>query len=171
MLSAEKEDFLREILIDADHTFQNLHDTILNNLDFDQSQLASFFEANEEWERCGEITLMKMDESQDVQIMSETKVSECINAKGDKLVYVFDMFGNRGFFIEVLNVSDSRKLAEPSIIKAEGETPEQILLEDVNMDEVANLFDLNDNDLDDDFDELDSIFFDDLNEEDYSELF
>lgn len=172
MLSAEKEDFVREILIDAEHTFLQLHQAIQVNLNFDQSQLASFFTASSDWMKEEEITLMRMDESQtEIHVMEESKLKDFVNEKGEKLVYVFDMFGNRGAFLEVMNISDTRKLAEPSIIKEEGEIPEQLLLDEVGMEDMEGLFDLNDESLTDGLDEPETLSYDELNEEDYSDLF
>lgn len=175
ILSPEDEEFCREILIDADHTFEQFHNCIQDSVSFDKGQLASFFMLNEEWEKEQEITLMPMDQLEEMplMLMAETKLSDLIQEKKQRLHYVFDYFGNRGFFIELLNIGTNRNLAEAKCVNSVGNPPEQIQLDDLGVDDWSEIME-NEKDEDDPFDvddEFNDIRYDDLDEEDYSQLF
>lgn len=175
ILSPEDEEFCREILIDSDNTFEQFHESIQENVQYDKGQLASFFMLNSEWEKEQEITLMPMDQlaESNLKIMSETKLSDLIKEKKQRLHYLFDYFGNRGFFIELLNIGENRQLANPTCINSVGTPPVQILLDDLGLDEMSEIID-NEKEEEDPFDvgdEFGDIRYDDLDEEDYSQLF
>lgn len=174
IISSEDEDFLREILIDADSTFEQFHDAIQESVGFDRGQLASFFVSDHDWQKEQEITLMPMDmfESDDQLLMSETKLSDLLKNKKDKLIYVFDYFGNRGFFIELMGIGENRNLAIPKCICSEGEAPVQIMMEDLEVGEFDAFLDASDDkDALDFADEFADVRYEDLADEDYSELF
>lgn len=143
ILSGEDEDFVREILIDAKSTFLDFHKAIQESVGYDQGQLASFFISDEEWGKGQEVTLMQMDETSESLLMHEQNLNEYIDEPKHRLIYTFDFFGNRGFFVEVLSVAD-RDVKEPALVRAEGDAPEQILMDDFGMEE--DLFDLDDED-------------------------
>ncbi len=175
ILSSESEDFIREILIDSESTFEQFHEAIQDSVDYDTSQLASFFVSDEEWQKGQEITLMPMDFAGqgDQLLMRETRLEDYIKEKKDKLIYVFDYFGNRGFFIELGNIGENRKLAIAKCVNSQGLPPEQIMMDDLGMEEFSDL--LEDPDKKDAMDfadgEFDDMRYDDLSDEDYSELF
>ena len=58
VLSDEVEDFVREISIDADSTFLQLNDAILDSVGYSHDQMTSIFVTNENWEKKAEFTLM-----------------------------------------------------------------------------------------------------------------
>ncbi len=126
ILSGEEEDFVREILIDAESTFLDFHKAIQESVGYDAGQLASFFTADDDWVKGEEITLMQMDESSDSRLMDEVKLKEYVDDAKDKLIYTFDFFGNRGFFVEVLSVSGERALDKAAVVRAEGDAPAQV---------------------------------------------
>lgn len=146
VLSGEDEDFVREILIDAKSSFLDFHKAIQESVGYDQGQLASFFLSDDDWGKGQEITLMQMDEQSESLLMDEILLKEHIDEPKERLIYTFDFFGNRGFFVEVLSVSEDRDLKEPALVRAEGDAPDQILMDTFGMED--DLFDL---DEDDDF--------------------
>lgn len=175
ILSPEDEEFCREVLVDADHTFEQLHNCIQDSVNYDKGQLASFFMLNENWEKEQEITLMPMDQlgEEPLLLMADTRISDLIQEKKQRLHYVFDYFGNRGFFIELLNIGANRNLADAKCVNSVGNPPEQILMEEMGMDDWTDIMD-NEEEENDPFnvdDEFDDIRYDDLDEEDYSQLF
>jgi len=172
ILSGEKENFVREILINSDATFLDFHEAIQESVGYDTSQIASFFVSDDEWEKGQEITLIKMDRrtGDEELIMQDVKLQDIVKNKKDKLIYQFDFFSNRGFFIELLSLSENRSIAQPALIKSEGEPPEQILLDDIGLDEVSSLLGLTEED--DEFNnEFDDIRFEDLDSDSYEEYF
>jgi hypothetical protein len=63
ILSDEVDDFVREIAIDADATFLDLNNAILESTGYSASEMTSFFLCNDDWEKETEITLIEMDNS------------------------------------------------------------------------------------------------------------
>ena len=129
ILSDEHADFARELIVESDQTFLEFHNCIQENLGFDPMQLASFYLTNNAWEKSLQITLMDMmDEEGDHKlIMEDTKVGEHLKEVGQRMLYVFDFFSERSFFIElteILKVSTSTSL--PKVVYEAGDPPAQI---------------------------------------------
>ncbi len=156
ILSDENDDFVREILIDSEATFYDLHEAIMDSVNFDKSQLASFFVSDEEWEKGQEITLMPMDDSTDeALIMEDVRLNEIVGKKKDRLYYQFDFLNDRGFFIELLQLDETKQLAKAKIARAAGDPPSQEDFDDFDLDEMDDFVDDDDikkfSDDDDDF--------------------
>ena len=66
LVSDEEPDFMREISINSDANFSELHEAILNSVNYDSGAITSFFICNDEWEKEQEITLIEMDTDSDV---------------------------------------------------------------------------------------------------------
>ena len=60
VLSDEDESFVREFEFLDTHTLLDFHNLIQDELEFDKSQLASFFMATDNWEKEEEFTLFDM---------------------------------------------------------------------------------------------------------------
>lgn len=96
-------DFRCEIAIGGDQTFQQFHDKIVDVLNYDNSQMASFFTIDKMGNRGKEIALMDMatdEEESDTLVMDSTKISDIIKPGCLELEYVFDFFTNRYFRVE-----------------------------------------------------------------------
>ena len=134
LISNEQDDFIRDFEILDKQTFFNLHIAIQDNLHFDKSQIASFFICGNEWEKELEITLFELTEEENavVLVMDSTVVGEHVSRIHDKLLYVFDVFNERMFFIELAGTSDpvpGRKY--PFCSFEQGHIPQQILMENI----------------------------------------
>ena len=100
--SLEAPEFKRLIHIDSKHTFEDLHRTIQNTSDFDSSQLASFYITDQLWRKQIEISSLDSgSETPKIRSMRHTKMDEYISEIGQKLVYVFDFFNERLFYLEL----------------------------------------------------------------------
>jgi hypothetical protein len=149
IISDENTAFARELLIDSSQTFLDFHHCLQENLAYDPAQLASFFITNTAWEKERQITLIDMmdDTSDNCTTMDQCEIGEHFSEKGQRMLYVFDFFSERSFFIElteVMDVSDSKAL--PKVIFSHGDPPPQINL---GLDD----FMLSEEDLNEDFDE------------------
>lgn len=135
--SSEAPDFKRLIYISPEHTFEDLHRTIQNTSDFDQSQVASFFLADDLWRRRIEISSLDSGKnSSNVVSMRKTKMDEYISEIGQKLVYVFDFFNERFFYIELKEKIMKTDLKEPFVAYEKGFAPVQFLINDFDSPEV-----------------------------------
>ena len=62
ILSDEVEDFRREIDIDAEATFLDLHNTIIKSCNYKNDEMTSFFICDSDWTKLTEITMVDMNE-------------------------------------------------------------------------------------------------------------
>lgn len=132
LLSNEQDDFLRDFETSGSHTFYDLHMAIQNEMRYDKSQISSFYLCNEDWEKDREITLFGLsdEENPELLIMDKEKITNHIKEKRQKLLYVFDVFNERAFYIEVMEIMDvPDPPASPSCCKSRGHPPQQILLD------------------------------------------
>ena len=101
IISDEEKDFARELLIHKNSTFLDFHHCLQDDLGYDPKQLASFFITNSSWEKKTQITLIDMmdDENEDVTTMDQAKIGDYVTKVGGRMLYVFDFFSERSFFI------------------------------------------------------------------------
>jgi hypothetical protein len=172
ILSDEDQDFFRDLVIEGSDTFLDFHQLLQKDLGYDPSQLASFFTTTELWEKKQEITLIDMMQDPELETltMSEVTVEEYINEVNQKMIYVFDFFSERAFFMELIEKSDQTSPRDtPFIAAARGNPPPQLIL-DLLMDEPdpeALEADLPDDSDDIRLDDLDPDLFDTGNPEDF----
>ena len=139
--SPEKDDFLMEVEMDNEGTYLELHNTIQQALAYDTTQMASFFQIDALGERGKEIALFEMSSEDDDNInivaMDVSMMREFINKEQAQLIYVFDFFSDRYFNIELTAVERRRVAVKvPKICVAEGEAPEQIVMNFEGIDDL-----------------------------------
>ena len=129
IVSDEVDNFKREICIDSDASFLELHDAILDSVGFSKDQMTSFFICDDDWEKKTEITLMDMgkDSDEDTWIMASTKISDLIEDEGQRLVFVFDYMTDRMFFMELKEIEPGKDLETPVCTRKEGNPPQQTM--------------------------------------------
>ena len=129
LLSDEVEDFKREIDIDSDATFFELHKAILESVGYPDDQMTSFFICNEKWIKEVEITREDMGgmSEEETYIMDETVLSDLVEESKQKLMYVFDPLGDRVFYMELNKVEFHKNLDAPECTRSVGEAPAQTL--------------------------------------------
>ena len=121
LLSDEVDDFKREIQIDSEATFLDLHNAILDSVGYTKDQMASFFICEDDWSKKTEVTLVEMDTS------SDTLLDELLEEEHQKLLYVFDYMTERAFFMELREIITNKNLQEAVCTKSRGEAPVQIM--------------------------------------------
>ena len=164
IISAEVDDFVREIQIDPAATFFDLHEAILKAANYTNDQMTSFFICDDDWEKEKEITLEEMDNNPEMDswIMKETRLNELIEDEKQKLLYVFDYMTERCFFIELSEIITGKEIKGAKCTKKSGEAPKQT----VDFEEMAaggGSLDLDENfygDQDFDMEEFDAEGFD-----------
>ncbi len=134
LISNEQDDFIRDFEVLDNQTFFQFHMAIQDNLRFDKSQIASFFVCDENWEKEQEITLFELsdEENTSVLVMDNTLLTDQVTDVGDKLLYVFDVFNERLFFMELMGKSapDSSQ-HYPKCTFEGGSAPQQILMDPI----------------------------------------
>ena len=108
MLSDENDNFIRDFEVPADITLLELHHFIVRSLGYDDC-MASFFTADDRWERLREFTVMDMGQSGDDAPlpMGDVLVGQVIRRLHDRLIWLFDMFANRAYYLEVLDAGQA----------------------------------------------------------------
>ena len=88
ILSDEVDDFKREIKIDSEATFLELHDAILDSVNYTKDQMTSFFICDEDWSKRTEITRVEMDTTSDEDnyVMEDTHLDELLEDEHQKLL-------------------------------------------------------------------------------------
>jgi len=172
LLSDEVDNFKREIQISSQATFLDFHKEILKSTGYDINQLYSFFICGDDWSKQTEITLINMETSSDVDcyVMENTLLEDLIEEERQKLLYVFDMFNERVFFIELREIITGKDLKDPLCTKSVGKAPNQIIefnlvLSDITSDLDENFYG-DDAYNEEDLDGLDDNSFEESSEED-----
>jgi len=134
LISDKTDDFLREIKIDAEATFLDLHNAILDSVNYTKDQMTSFFICDDDWSKKTEITLVDMDRSseEDSYIMEDTRLEELLEDEQQKLLYIFDYMTERSFFMELREIIPGQDLEKPVCSKSVGVAPPQT----VDFDEI-----------------------------------
>lgn len=178
LISDEVDNFHREILINSEASFFDLHQTILDCVGYAKDQITSFFLCNDDWEKETEITLFEMDTDSDVDnwVMDKAILSELIPDEKQKLIYVFDNLNERVFFMEMVEILYNQDLASPKCTAAIGDPPSQFLEDNFTVEANTKSLDIGENfygEEDFNMDEFDEDGFDDFSasEEDFSESF
>lgn len=135
ILFEDNENFFREIEIKANQTFEDFHKIMLESADFDNSEMASFYVCDANWNRQEEITLcnmineefydedyLKQDEApMPITCMSDRKLMEVVTDPHQRMLYVYDFLNLHTFYIELHNVITAETTKNyPCIVKSRG---------------------------------------------------
>jgi hypothetical protein len=140
MISGEDSAFLRDYELDCHCTFLDFHNFIQEDLDYEPSQLASFFLTDEHWNKGLELTLIDMENDAGPAAipMESVKLHDLVKHKKERLLYVFDIFSDRGFFVELLDIMKVTSGTHyPRCSASVGDAPNQLMIEDVDLDSLA----------------------------------
>ena len=153
LLSDESEDFRRDIEIDSEASFYDLHKVILDSVEYKDDQMTSFFICSKSWIKEVEITLedmggMSEDES---YVMADTVIGDIIEEEKQKLMYVFDPLGDRVFYMELSKIEFGKDIDQAVCTKSVGDAPAQALDFDELMSKNPIVSASSDEDLDDEF--------------------
>lgn len=127
MLSDENDHFVRDYEVLYDTTLLEFHRFILQSLEYEEC-MASFFTADDRWEKQREFTLMEMGDTseQGPETMESITLGQIIHRHRDRLIYLFDMFGDRAYYLELTGVYEAEPDASyPREIYAVAEAPDQ----------------------------------------------
>ena len=128
MLSDENDNFVRDYEVMYDTSLLEFHNFLLRSLEYEDC-MASFFTADDRWEKLREFTLMDMGsdaEGEAPQLMEQVTLGQIIHNNRDRLIYLFDLFGDRAYFLELTGSYEAKSGAVyPREIFAQAEVPDQ----------------------------------------------
>jgi|TARA_B100000902_G_scaffold6788_1_gene8779 hypothetical protein len=120
-----KEDIIRDIEIEDNSTFEDLHYTIINYFNLDGKELAAFYISNDNWEQGEEIVLDGFNENNQI-LMNKTNLKTIINKNQKKFIYVYDFLKLWTFFVEIFEISEGKKNSVyPKNIFSNGDLPSE----------------------------------------------
>lgn len=119
--------FAREISIDSEALFIDLHHAILDSVNFDKSEMSSFFVCDEDWEKEVEITLVEMDNNPEIDtwVMDRTHICELVEDEGQHLMFTYDYLTDRSFYLVLKKIVPGEHLDAPKCTKSKGKAPQQ----------------------------------------------
>ncbi|MFR9531739.1 MAG: hypothetical protein SNG20_00460 [Rikenellaceae bacterium] len=123
MLSDENDHFVRDYEIPATSTLLDFHNFIIESLEYEPC-ISSFFTADARWEKTGEFTTVDMgfvpDEGGEDVIIPQPMVSavlcEILHYMHDRLIYNFDLFASRAYFLELV---EAKEVSHPELYPRE----------------------------------------------------
>ena len=169
VLSDEDQSFVRELEFLDTHTLLDFHNMLQDELEFDKSQMASFYTTTDNWEKDEEFTLFDMGTGSST--MEAAVLEDNIIRKNQKLLYIFDFFNERGLFVEYVGEEKEDKSKElPACTNSKGIPPKQVVFGSRS----SKLYDSfvvtddddDDDDVDIDIDDVDDFFLNEEDEED-----
>ncbi len=128
LFSQEKDDFVREILIDSDARFSELHQLILSDCQYAEHQKQCFLICDEDWRVRQRINLQEREDvgfDQDINLMQDTRVGDFLEDEGQRMAYIFDPDGKRFFLMELTENVFGRKEPQPIVNRRHGLPPQQ----------------------------------------------
>ena len=138
LFSQEKDDFVREILIDSDAKFAELHQLILNDCHYDEHEKQCFLICDEDWRVKQRICLQESEDvgyDMDINLMLDTRIGDFLEDEGQRLAYVFDPDGKRFFLMELTENVFGRKEQKAVVNRRHGRPPLQEILSDASIKE------------------------------------
>ena len=137
--SLEVEDFVREIEIGHEQTFLEFHNAIQESVNYDGSQMASFYQIDPDGQRGLEIALFEMnteeDDNMNVVAMDVAMIKEFASKEQPHLIYVFDFFSDRHFIVELIEKGITKSNSSyPLCCVSKGEAPTQIMMDAENFE-------------------------------------
>ena len=130
MLSDENDNFVRDFEVNPMMKLSEFHAFILASIGYDNC-MASFFTADEEWQRVQQFTLIDMRdtpyEGEDAPMpMEKITLAEIIVSNYKRLIYLFDIFAERAFYIELVGSSEPNPTLEyPRVAFENAPVPDQ----------------------------------------------
>lgn len=161
IISQESNNFRLEVNLAENHTFFDFHSIIQKSLGYESHQLASFFISDKRWMKLIEVSMLDLGMNGAAYfIMQKTKLADLIHSKGQTLVYTFDFLNDRSLLIELTDIIMEKSLKEPFVTLKLGDTPVQVLGEEVIVQENVELFE-----------EEEEVYMDFGELEDYTEIY
>lgn len=134
IISQECKNFQLEVELSQRHNFFDFHSIIQKSLGYESHQLASFFIPDKRGLKEKEISMLDLGmNGAAYYIMQKTNLTDLIHTEGQKLIYTFDFLNDRSLLIELTDIIMEKNLKDPLVTLKLGDTPVQVLGEDVDV--------------------------------------
>ena len=132
MLSDENDDFFRDYEVPCDMSLLDFHKFICGDLKYDCTAMTSLFLADNHWNKLREFTMADMgfdgvsDDGTEPTPMENVRLSQIVHNNLDRLIYQFDMFEDRAYFLEMTEAKKRMQGHEyPAVVDSCGDIPDQ----------------------------------------------
>ena len=127
----DQTDFLREIALRADQTFEDFHQALLGNLGLDPGMLASFYLCDYRFRKLKEIRLAETnsvtEEGHTAPLMQDAVMKDYIYDPHQRLLFVYDSLNQWTFYIEMVKIQQADKnTVYPAFTRQEGGVPREL---------------------------------------------
>jgi len=127
----DQTDFLREIALRADQTFEDFHQALLGNLGLDPGMLASFYLCDYRFRKLKEIRLAETnsvtEEGHTAPLMQDAVMKDYIYDPHQRLLFVYDSLNQWTFYIEMVKIQQADKnTVYPAFTRREGGVPREL---------------------------------------------
>ena len=134
IISQECKNFQLEVELSQRHNFFDFHSIIQKSLGYESHQLASFFIPDKRGLKEKEISMLDLGmNGAAYYIMQKTNLTDLIHTEGQRLIYTFDFLNDRSLLIELTDIIMEKNLKDPLVTLKLGDTPMQVLGEDVDV--------------------------------------
>lgn len=139
----DQDDFLREIELRADQTFEDFHQAILGNLGLDPGMLASFYLCDHRFRKQKEIQLVEtsaierkrhveeedhIDNQQKPVLMRDSELKDFIDDPHQRLLFLYDYINRWTFYIELIKIMpEDKSIVYPRFSKSKGPVPRELM--------------------------------------------
>jgi hypothetical protein len=174
----DQDDFLREIELRADQTFEDFHQAILGNLGLDPGMLASFYLCDHRFRKQKEIQLVEtsvaerkqhieegdhIDNQQKPLLMRDSELKDFIDDPHQRLLFLYDYINRWTFYIELVKIlPEDKSILYPRFSKLTGPVPRELTatpaqLPGVEMHDDTGFFDDTEDMSEEDINDMDRI--------------
>lgn len=126
-VSSEREEtFSLDFEIQADATFAQLMDLLIDTLDFDLASIGMFYICDDRWQNVGQVAhsdFFESDAGNQYEI-EKTRLEDLLDDTGARMRYLYDFFEDRYLRLQLVKIH-SGSLSSPQIISLEGKKPRQ----------------------------------------------
>ncbi len=143
----EIEDYIRDIEISVNQTFEDFHNSIIECNGLDGKELASFFICDSKWRKQRELTLMDMgveeisadiaqyddEDYEDLNksikvprtLMKKSAINQYIDDPHQYIIYMYDYINPKIFYIELIKTTEAQSGTNyPRCTLSEGKLPD-----------------------------------------------
>ena len=125
------DDVVREIDIKSTQTFEDLHKAIHQSTGYNPEQSSSFYVSNDQWIKGEEIAYLPTERkvSRGVKLMSNTKLSSCIDDPHQKFYYTYNFDRPFDFHVELIKILLNEEAGKnyPNVFRSSGEVPKLVV--------------------------------------------
>lgn len=133
LFSPEKKDFVMEILVDADTSFRQFHEWLLDKCSYQDLGNHRFLLCDSDMRV--ERQICQADDGttsvdEDVYLMDDCLLGDYLEEEHQSLAYVFDTADRRIFLMEVSDILFGQPVDEPVLNRIRGSVPLQVEVEE-----------------------------------------